>query len=273
MTGGGDEAPGVAPRIGAEGIGAAGFQTPAPRAVFLHGFGQTGRCGGPLLDKLATQLNWVTPDLPGHAGRPPPKGSFEVEAGALVEAHGPAWFVGYSMGGRLALAGALGRPEWVRGLVLIGVSPGLDDAAARGARRQEEATWRRRLEEEGLERFFSAWLAGPLFSTLPREARFEAERQRHDPRALGRSVEALGVGSMAPVGARLSQLARPVLLVAGALDAKFVALHRAMAAQLADAQVVEVPGAGHAAHLERPDAVAEAITRWLQARGVARDRP
>lgn len=237
------------------------------RAVFVHGFGQTGRCGGPVLPRLAARLSWVTPDLPGHAGTPAPVGPFEAAGQALVEAHGPAWFVGYSMGGRVALAGALARPERVRGLVLIGVNPGLDDDAARAARRDEEQAWGRRLLTDGLDAFFTAWLEGPLFATLPADARFEAERRRHDPGALAAAVEVLGLGSMPPLGSRLSSLERPVLLVAGARDPKFVALHRAMGARLPSATVVEVPGAGHAAHLERPDAVADAIATWLDTQG------
>lgn len=251
--------------------GLTGERSGLPRAVFLHGFGQTGACAGPLLTRLAERWSWVTPDLPGHAGNPPAVGAFEAEGRALVEAHGPAWFVGYSMGGRLALAGALARPDLVRGLVLIGVSPGLGDSAARAARRDEERGWGRRILADGLEAFFADWLAGPLFASLPAAFRFEDERRRHDPRVLAATVEALGVSSMPPLTGRLAGLARPVLLVAGARDAKFVALHRGMAAELPNATVVEVPDAGHAAHLEQPEAVVGAIVTWLEAQDAQGD--
>jgi pimeloyl-ACP methyl ester carboxylesterase len=52
----------------------------------------------------------------------------------------------------------------------------------------------------------------------------------------------------------------PVLLIAGALDSKFAALAGRMAAAIGPGARVElVEGAGHAVHLERPDAVAALI--------------
>jgi pimeloyl-ACP methyl ester carboxylesterase len=47
-----------------------------------------------------------------------------------------------------------------------------------------------------------------------------------------------------------------VTLVAGDRDPKYVDLARRMAERIAGAEVVVVPGAGHAVHLEDPDAVA-----------------
>ena len=54
-----------------------------------------------------------------------------------------------------------------------------------------------------------------------------------------------------------------VLLVAGALDVKFCAIAHAMAAALRDARVAIVPGAGHAVHLERPDAWLDEVEPFL----------
>jgi pimeloyl-ACP methyl ester carboxylesterase len=64
---------------------------------------------------------------------------------------------------------------------------------------------------------------------------------------------------MEPLWERLPQLAIPVTLVVGERDEKFLALAEAMLARLPNAQLVVVPKAGHAAQLENPEAVAEAI--------------
>jgi pimeloyl-ACP methyl ester carboxylesterase len=61
---------------------------------------------------------------------------------------------------------------------------------------------------------------------------------------------------MEPMWDRLGELALPVTLVAGDRDPKYVDLARRMAERIAGAEVVVVPGAGHAVHLEDPDAVA-----------------
>ncbi len=58
----------------------------------------------------------------------------------------------------------------------------------------------------------------------------------------------------------------PVTLIAGERDTKFTALADEMARLIPDATVMIVPGAGHAVHLERPDAVVEillAMTRTV----------
>jgi pimeloyl-ACP methyl ester carboxylesterase len=58
---------------------------------------------------------------------------------------------------------------------------------------------------------------------------------------------------------RLGAVGMPVALVVGERDEKFGAIAAEMAAALPDAQVVVVPGAGHAVHLEAPGAVAATI--------------
>jgi pimeloyl-ACP methyl ester carboxylesterase len=56
----------------------------------------------------------------------------------------------------------------------------------------------------------------------------------------------------------------PALILAGARDTKFVAAGRELAQGWGgDATFLEVPYAGHAAHLERPEMTADIIGRWL----------
>jgi 2-succinyl-6-hydroxy-2,4-cyclohexadiene-1-carboxylate synthase len=64
---------------------------------------------------------------------------------------------------------------------------------------------------------------------------------------------------MPPVWDRLEKLEIPVLCIAGALDEKYVMAGRRMASQLPRGTLRTVPGAGHAAQLESPDAVAREI--------------
>ena len=64
---------------------------------------------------------------------------------------------------------------------------------------------------------------------------------------------------MEPLWGRLGELHVPVTLVVGERDAKFRAIAEQMAPAIADSRVELVAGAGHAAQLERPEAVAAAI--------------
>jgi pimeloyl-ACP methyl ester carboxylesterase len=91
-----------------------------------------------------------------------------------------------------------------------------------------------------------------------------AERLAITAGGLAWALRALGTGAQAPLWDRLAGLRPPTLLVAGELDAKFTAVARRMAAAIGPtAQVALVPGAGHAAHLERPAEVAARIEAFL----------
>ena len=84
---------------------------------------------------------------------------------------------------------------------------------------------------------------------------------RNDPRSLAAALRGLGTGVMEPLWDRLGSLAVPITLVAGERDAKFAAIARRMAAALPQAELVLVPGAGHAVALEDPAAVAALLSR------------
>ena len=55
----------------------------------------------------------------------------------------------------------------------------------------------------------------------------------------------------------------PVLLIAGANDEKFAGEALEMGLSLPDAHVALIPDAGHAAHLEQPDAVGRIVLDFL----------
>jgi 2-succinyl-6-hydroxy-2,4-cyclohexadiene-1-carboxylate synthase len=240
--------------------------------VLVHGFTQTGRCWGPFADLLAAD-GWqlLSVDAPGHGRSASIAAGIEDGAPLVGEVGGRAVYVGYSMGARYALRLALDRPDLVRALVLIGVSPGIEDTAARAARVASDERLATQLEATGVEAFVDEWLQLPLFATLPAEHTYRAERLTNTAAGLASSLRLAGTGAMAPMWQRLPELEVPVLLVTGALDPKFGDIAQAMVAQMAPhAWAIEVPDAGHSAHLEQPAATAEFVRSWL--RVVAADR-
>ncbi len=241
--------------------------------VLLHGFtGSSAAWGDGLVDALAGALGPpVLVDLPGHRGEPwtPGPDALADTIDAITEA-APERFdlVGYSMGGRIALHVAVRHPERVRRLVLESASPGLADPAERAERRTADESLARRIEDEGVVSFVEAWERRPLFeteATLPPDVRERrrAVRLSHDPRGLGAALRHLGTGALPPLWEALPVLSVPTLVLVGALDRKFVALGERMVALLADARLRVVAGAGHAVHLERPDAWVEAVVGHL----------
>jgi pimeloyl-ACP methyl ester carboxylesterase len=56
----------------------------------------------------------------------------------------------------------------------------------------------------------------------------------------------------------------PALIVVGARDAAFRAMGSEMSSTIGShADLVEIPDAGHAVHLESPDVTAGAVNAWL----------
>ena len=239
-----------------------------PRLALVHGFTQNGRCWGEVADDLALDHEVLLPDLPLHGRSAGVVADLVQTADLLAEAVGPATWLGYSMGGRACLHLALERPDVVAALVLLGATAGLDDAAARSERVAADEVLARRLEVDGLEAFLDHWLALPLFGGLSAEAQHREARLENDARALATSLRVAGTGAQEPLWDRLQEVRAPVLVVAGALDGRFVATgERLVSALGGEAELRLVPGAGHAAHLEQPQAFLDVVRPWLAGHG------
>jgi 2-succinyl-6-hydroxy-2,4-cyclohexadiene-1-carboxylate synthase len=173
--------------------------------------------------------------------------------------------VGYSMGGRIALQAAVRHPDAFRALVLVGATAGIDDDALRRSRRaadEELAAW---MELEGIDAVVDHWEAQAVFDTqsddLVRAQR--PGRLSHDPHDLAAMLRATGQGVLEPLWDRLGGVTIPVLAVAGEDDDKYAKLAERLARALPNGRVAIVAGAGHAAHLERPEAFAELVAGFL----------
>ena len=249
---------------------------PGQRLVLLHGFTQGPGSWEALLAAVGPGYEIVRVTLPGHG---PAAGAsahvrlpFEAAAAAIADAVAtvagpePAVWLGYSLGGRLALRVALDRPDLVSALVLLGATAGIEEAPARAARVEIDERLASGLERKGVEAFVDGWLAQNLFSRLPRAAAGVEERRAGTVEGLASALRLLGTGAQEPIWDRLGEIGVPVLLIAGEHDSKFSALAFRLAAGIGpSAGLSFVPGAGHAAHLERPQSVAAIVTRFLSA--------
>lgn len=232
--------------------------------LLLHGFTQTGRGWDEVVRHLAGETyRPLAPDLRGHGAagsrRPIDMDSCVEDVAGL--AAGRFALAGYSMGGRIALHVALAHPERVSRLVLVSSTAGIEDPAARAARRAADealATW---MADRSIEEVADRWGAQPLFAGQPPEvaAAARADRLHNEPTHLASALRGVGTGVMAPLWSRLGELQMPVAVLAGECDAKFVALGRRLAQELPHAALTIVPGAGHALTLEAPAAVAAVI--------------
>jgi len=251
--------------------GEGGATSSALDSVWLHGFTQTARSWGPLLDApplRRTSGRRLRLDLPGHGSSALASGDLWSVGRDVVDtatAHGiqTAVLVGYSLGGRTALHAVLEQPEMWRGVVLIGASPGIADMAARRTRRADDDRLADHLLDIGVAAFVDEWLAQPLFARLRPTDDDIAARLRNTAEGLASSLRHCGTGTQDDLRWRLGELTMPALILAGEHDTKFVAAGRDLADNWGgEAEFVAIEHAGHAAHLERPAQTAAIIGSW-----------
>ena len=229
--------------------------------VLLHGFTQTRQSWRRTANELQGRYRVITPDLPGHGQSVHRTASFDATTAYIraLAPRTPFTLVGYSMGGRIALNAAFDLH--IDRLILVGASPGIADEKERKQRRDADEALAARIEAIGIEAFATEWGSQPLFAGQPERTRNAAyaDRLRNTPRGLAQALRGLGTGVMEPLWDRLPELTIPVTLITGARDEKFRALAEAMKERLPNATHVTIPNAGHAAQLEDPHAVAQAI--------------
>ena len=253
-------------------------ETSGVPVVLLHGFTGSVSTWDALGRALAEAGHPVVAvDLIGHGASDAP----EAEARYAIErvaddlaallgelGHRRARWLGYSMGGRVALVLAARHAASVAALVLEGATAGLADAGDRDRRARADEALAGRIERDGVAAFVEEWEALPLWESqrsLPGAVRerLRAQRLAHGAAGLARSLRGMSVGRQPSLWERLGELRPPTLLVAGSRDEKFTAIAREMAAALPNATMEPIEGAGHAAHLERPQLFAAAVRRFL----------
>ena len=241
--------------------------------VLLHGFmgkGSDWAEVGAALD--AAGFEWNAPDLPAHGKTPPREHSYAAWNEwllGLLAARG--WekvaLVGYSLGGRVALAFALEHPEAVTAAVFESANPGIEEAEKRLARAKEDERRAEAIRRRGLKAFLSEWYSMPLFESLHRRPeilkKMLEERSFQDAASMSQVVSAMSPGRQPNLWPALPSLRVPSLWIAGALDPKYPPIAK-RAAKLAHGKSLIMPFAGHNTHAERPSCFSAALVAFLR---------
>lgn len=240
-----------------------------PALVLLHGWAMHAGVFEPLTVQLAATHTLHLVDLPGH-GRSRDAGGLEgldAVVGRLLERLPPAPWLGWSLGGLIALSAALRAPRQVTGVVALCASP----------RFVRAADWPHAVETEVFARFASG-LAADYRGTVDRFLALEAhgsERMREELRRLRQQVfsrgepapEVLGQGlallAQTDLRGALPQLAVPSLWIGGRRD-RLVPWQAMQAAARAcpRGRFLRLDGAGHAPFLSHAEELAQALAAW-----------
>ena len=177
-----------------------------------------------------------------------------------------AVLAGHSFGGLASLHFAARAQERVRGLVLLGAGPGFKnpDAAAKWAEQCDRTSTF--LETRGLDAFVSGRAAETCVgrrTELPAARRAAAEIVKQNVRGLamfGREV----AGKAPSIMDELPGLTMPALVLVGDEDTPYLRAAEVMEAKMGQARRELLPGIGHVANLEDPDAFNTRVIAFLQ---------
>ena len=247
-----------------------------PELVFVHGGGQNARTWD--LVALGLGRSAIAVDLPGH-GHSSWRDDHDYGAVRNAEALAPvveqmaphaAGVVGMSLGGLTSIRLASIRPDLVRRLVIVDVTPGSGTAARPMTAEQRGAT---------------VLTSGPAAYLTQEEmvAAAVAASPRRTPAAVRRGVmhnsrplpdgtwawrydrhRAGSGGEMAALWADVSALSMPVMLVKGG-ESVFVAPAdlAEMRLRVPGLRAEEVPRSGHAVQSDQPDALIRLIDDFI----------
>jgi 3-oxoadipate enol-lactonase len=232
-----------------------------------HSLGMAGDLFDSLRPSLEEQGRVLTWDARGHGGSLKPASGFCIEDLAsdldgILDLLGAESAVvgGVSMGGCIAMAYALARPEKVEGLILMDTTAGYGE--------EMRPAWEQRaidVEARGMEPVAAVnlprWFSDDfLESDAAREVRDRL--LSNDAASYAAACRALGAFD---VRDRLVEIRCPTLILVGAEDpATPVAMSREIHERIRDSELHLLDGLRHLAPVEAPERIGRLVASFLQ---------
>jgi pimeloyl-[acyl-carrier protein] methyl ester esterase len=243
-----------------------------PDVVLVHGWGLHGGYWTPLVERLSESCRFHIVDLPGHGhsrDAAPPGTTLESWARWLLDSVPVvACWIGWSLGGMLALAAARLAPAAVTKLALIATTPKFVNGSD-WPHAMAPATFHRFADDlesdyrATLLRFLSLQVgAGAEGRETLRTLRAQlTARGEPAPAALRAGLDLLQTGDLRD---SLARIATPALVLHGHRDRLALpAAAQALASGLPNARLVMLENAGHAPMVSHPATLAAHLAPWL----------
>ncbi len=236
--------------------------------VLLHPFPFDGRFWAPQIEAFSGSRPVLAPDLPGFGRSEPLPGAPSLDrwADAVAETicqelgQAPVAVAGLSMGGYVALRLAERHPESLEALILADTRAEADPPEGRAARNEAIAA----VGREGVAPLVETLLPTIIAPESPPEVWDRAREIALDqtPEAVAAALEAMR--DRPDSLSVLERVAVPVLVLVGEHDERTPRpMAEAMARAASSSWLVTIPGAGHLASLEAPEAFDAAVEAFL----------
>jgi len=232
--------------------------------VLLHGYSDSSYSFSRIMPLLPQDLRVIAPDLRGHGQSDRPAGGYRIgdladDVIRLMDTLDvpDAVIVGHSMGSFVAQAIAERASGRVAGLVLLGSAPIAANPGMFELKKEVDG-----LSDPVDAAFVRAFQYGTIAQPVP-EAFIDAAiaNSRRMPAAIWKQI-IQGMIDFRPVTPRPDIR---TLVIGGDKDSVFsVSEQTALAGEYRNAQLMIVPGVGHAMHWEQPEVFAQALMKFAK---------
>lgn len=241
-----------------------------PTLIFFHGFMGTHNDFKRVIEALQKDYFCIAIDLPGHGfSRKFLPTSIDEFEGLILDTIEPYTlndftFVGYSMGGRIALK----LSKILRPSALALISARILPLTAQEQKRRFEIDKQQSLELQDLPflNFLTTWYNLPLFKTLNKNSNLHRqmieERQKQSPQALAHILKLISPATYSAGPQILKDLQCPLLYCAGIEDAKYYQQIQEIKNKKKDLWLAAFSGASHALHLEQINSLAQTLKQF-----------
>jgi pimeloyl-ACP methyl ester carboxylesterase len=243
-------------------------QGAGPPVVLIHGVGSNLRAWDRVADRLSPQFRVLRTDLRGHGASSQIRGAYSLEKFgedivAVMNAAGIATadLVGFSLGGLIGQCLALNWPGRFRKIALLSA------VADRTPEEREKVVSRlAMIRESGIAAVTGAardrWFTDDFARKHPEEIEKRiAELIANDKASYLEAYRVFGQGELAP---RLHGIKHETLVLTGEFDqGSNTRMARFMHDQIADSELVILPGLRHSILVEASDIVADHLLAFL----------
>ena len=231
--------------------------------VFIHGFMESSDSWKHIVENLSKWI--IIIDLPGHN-----KSKFNNlnEEYSINDFCNELYLffsdnnirkidlLGYSMGGRIAIAFSSKYPNLINSLVLESTSLGLDSKSSREERYNEDLELCKEIENN-FNAMIDDWELKVLFKDQKKRNYILWEKQRnirlnHNQKQLSKALRAFSVGAMPFYEESFKYFIFPIFIICGTDDSKYIKLGKEMMYMNKNVKQYIIAKASHNTHLENP---------------------
>lgn len=241
--------------------------------IFLHGFMGNSLDWEGLSKLISDKYRPIKIDLIGHGKSSKPSTKKYYSAKSIIKQINlivkklrieKFVLVGYSMGGRAAIAYSLKYPKNILALILESSTFGIKNIAERRKRRNADFVLSQNIITGGIKKFLEKWIENPMFGKLKIPLSIIKKREITNTAGYQNILTEFSQGKTPNYWKQINKISFPLLLITGANDKKFTKINCEIKKLVPTSQHITVKNTGHNVHLEKPQVFANFVNKFLK---------